>query len=119
MFGCLAEYEPTLLAQRELQGTKKAKNLALVVPSKQRLADDDKDDEDIDDEDMAMMVRRFKKFFKRKGRFQRGESSYKKEIWSVLNAGNLVTSKLSVRVFRDLKRMTERRRSMVTKRRPL
>ena len=26
-----------------------------------------------------MMVRKFKKFFKRKGRFQKGESSYKKE----------------------------------------
>ena len=41
---------------------------------------DDEDDDDIDDEEMTMMVRRFKKFFKRKGRFQRGEFSYKKEM---------------------------------------
>ena len=54
----------------------KAKNLALVAPSKER---DDDDEEDIDDEEMAMMVRRCKKFFKKKGRFQKGESSYKKE----------------------------------------
>ena len=75
LFGSLAEYEPTLLAQRTPQATTKAKNLALVAPSRER----DDDEEDIDDEEMAMMVRRFKKFFKKKGRFQKGESSYKKE----------------------------------------
>ena len=66
LFGSLAEYEPTLIAQRNLQGTTKAKNLALVAPSKERLDDDDEHDEEIDDEEMTMMVRRFKKFFKRK-----------------------------------------------------
>ena len=76
LFGSLDEYEPTLLAQRNPQAATKAKNLALVAPSKER--DDDDDEEDIDDEEMAMMVRRFKKFFKRKGRFQKGESSYPK-----------------------------------------
>ena len=75
LFGSLAEYEPTLVAQRAPQSTTKAKNLALVAPSRER----DDDEEDIDDEEMAMMVRRFKKFFKKKGRFQKGESSYRKE----------------------------------------
>ena len=65
LFGSLAEYEPTLLAQRTPQATTKAKDLALVAPSRER----DDDEEDIDDEEMAMMVRRFNKFFKKKGRF--------------------------------------------------
>ena len=76
LFGSLAEYEPTLLAQRAPQAATKAKNLALMVHSKEK---DDDDEEDIDDEEMAMMVKRFKKFFKKKGGFQRGESIYKKE----------------------------------------
>ena len=76
----LAEYEPTLLAQRTPQATTKAKNLALVAPSKDRNDDDDEDDEeDIDDEEMAMMVRKFRKFFRKKGGFQKGESSHKKD----------------------------------------
>ena len=59
------------MAQRTPQATTKAKNFALVAPSRER----DDDEEDIDDEEMTMMVRRFKKFFKKKGRFQKGESS--------------------------------------------
>ena len=35
LFGCLAEYEPTLLAQRESQGTNKGKNLALIAPDRE------------------------------------------------------------------------------------
>ena len=77
-----AEYEPTLLAQRAPQATAKTKNLALVTPSKDKDDDNDDDDEDdeedIDDEEMAMMVRKFRKFFKKKEGFQKGESSHKK-----------------------------------------
>ena len=86
LFGSLAEYEPTLLAQRAPQALSKTKNLALVAPSKEKIDDnddDEDDEEDIDDEEMAMMVRKFRKFFKKKGGFQKGDSSqrkgYKKE----------------------------------------
>ena len=80
LFGSLAEYEPTLLAQRAPQAAAKTKNLALVAPSKERNDDDVEDDEEeIDDEEMAMMVRKFRKFFRKKGGFQKGESSHKKE----------------------------------------
>ena len=86
LFGSLAEYEPTLLAQRAPQATSKTKNLALVAPSKEKIDDnddDEDDEEDIDDEETAMMVRKFRKFFKKKGGLQKGDSSqrkgYKKE----------------------------------------
>ena len=36
LFGSLAEYEPTLLAQRAPQAAAKAKNIALVAPSKEK-----------------------------------------------------------------------------------
>ena len=115
LFGSLAEYEPTLLAQRNPQAATKAKNLALVAPSKEREDDDDEediddddDDEDIDDEEMTMMVRRFKKFFKRKGRFQKGESSYPKGM-PASSVKSLVTSKLNVQVFRGIRKKTKRK----------
>ena len=80
LFGSLAEYEPTLLAQRAPQAAAKTKNLAHVAPSKERDEDDDEnDEEDIDDEEMVMMVRMFKKLFRKKGGFQKGESSHKKD----------------------------------------
>ena len=69
LFGSLAEYEPTLLAQRAPQASSKAKNLALVVPNKETEDDDEDDEEEMDDEEMAMMVKRFRKFFKKKGGF--------------------------------------------------
>ena len=76
----MAEYEPTLLSQRAPQAVTKAKNLALVAPSKDRNDDDDEDDEEeIDEEEMTMMVRKFKKFFRKKGGFLKGESSHKKD----------------------------------------
>ena len=81
LFGSLAEYEPTLLAQRAPQTLSKAKNLALVAPSKEKNDDNDDDEDDeeeLDDEEMAMMVRKFRKFFKKKGGFQKGDSSQRK-----------------------------------------
>ena len=80
LFGSLAEYEPTLLAQRAPQASSKTKNLALVAPSKEidDNDDDEDDEEELDDEEMAMMVRKFRKFFKKKGGFQKGDSSQRK-----------------------------------------
>ena len=77
LFGSLAEYEPTLLAQRAPQAAAKAKNLALVTPSKEIDDDDEDDEEEMDDEEMALMVRKFRKFFRKKGGYQRGDASQK------------------------------------------
>ena len=60
LFGSLAEYEPTLLAQRAPQATSKTKNLALVAPSRERdEGDDENDEEDIDDEEMTVRILSF------------------------------------------------------------
>ena len=83
LFGSLAEYEPTLLAMRAPQTSSKNKNLALIAPSKEINDNDEDDEEEMDDEEMAMMVRKFRKFIRKKGSYQRGDSSqrkgYKKE----------------------------------------
>ena len=76
LFGSLAEYEPSLIAKREKEGQKK-KSLALAVSERDRESEDD--EEDMDEEDVALMVRKFKRFFKRKGRFNRAGSSFSKK----------------------------------------
>ena len=112
LFGSLAEYESTLLAQRAPQAALKAKNLALVAPSKERYDDDDDDDdddeEDLDDEEMTMMVRKFKKFFRKKGVSRKeNQAIRRKGPLFVSSARSLVISRLSTQVFRDSKGRTK------------
>nr|GEW76143.1 hypothetical protein [Tanacetum cinerariifolium] len=71
LFGNLKVYEVILKNDSEMVKGKREQNRSLALKAKKETSDEDSSNSDSKDEEYAMAVKKFKKFFKRRGRYSR------------------------------------------------
>ncbi|GJT43414.1 hypothetical protein Tco_0952129 [Tanacetum coccineum] len=69
LIGNLKVYEVIIKKDSEMVQGKREQNRSLALKAKKESSDEDSSTSDSEDEEYAMVVRDFKKFFKRRGRF--------------------------------------------------
>ena len=95
LFGSLSEYESKLRFKKDLDEVNNSNNRNKGVALNAANNDEDEDD----DEEISMMVRRFKKFYKRDQvfkKFQKGNSSYESKKPIICYAKSPDTSRQNV-----------------------
>ncbi|GJV53766.1 zf-CCHC domain-containing protein [Tanacetum coccineum] len=83
LVGNLKVYEVVLEKDLEIAKNKKEKYKSLALKARQVLSDEDASSSDSNDEEYAMVVRDFKKFFRRRGKFVRQPYDDKKKFRKV------------------------------------
>nr|GEX44308.1 DUF4219 domain-containing protein/UBN2 domain-containing protein [Tanacetum cinerariifolium] len=113
LIGNLKVYEVIIKNDFEMVKGKREQNISLALKAKKESSDEDSSTSDSKDEEYAMVVRDFKKFFKRRGRFvrqphdERNVSQRNKDDKNakgeknVLNVGIQITSSKSVQNYQE------------------
>ncbi|GKA17668.1 hypothetical protein Tco_0697505 [Tanacetum coccineum] len=78
LIGNLKVYEVIIKKDSEMVKGKREQNRSLALKAKKEYSDEDSSTSDSEDEEYAMVVRDFKNFFKRRGRFVRKSQDEKK-----------------------------------------
>ncbi|GJZ67180.1 hypothetical protein Tco_0630420, partial [Tanacetum coccineum] len=80
IIGNLKVYEVIIKKDSEMVKDKREQSRSLTLNAKQESSDEDSSTSDSEDEEYAMVVRDFKKFFKRRGRFVRQPRDERKSL---------------------------------------
>ncbi|GJT26841.1 hypothetical protein Tco_0907116 [Tanacetum coccineum] len=88
LIGNLKVYEEVIKKDFEMVKSKKEQSRSLALKVKKEVSDEDSSSSDSEDKKHAMVVKEFKKFFKRRGRFVRQPRGDRKTFQRSRNGGN-------------------------------